>query len=38
MVISVKNLEMHLIYSDLKATNVGEDEAKHLRVFANYSF
>ena len=33
-----ENVEMHLIYSDLKGLNVGEDEAKNLRVFANYSF
>ena len=32
------NMELHLIYSDLKALNVGEDDAKHLRVFANYNF
>jgi hypothetical protein len=29
---------MHMIYSDLDATNVGEDTAKHLRVFVNYNF
>jgi len=33
-----KNMEFHLIYSNLKGLNVGEDEAKHLRVFANYTF
>lgn len=32
------NMEFHLIYSDLKGKNVGEDDAKHLRVFANYNF
>ncbi len=31
-------VEMHAIFSDLKGTNVGEDNAKHLRVFANYNF
>ena len=30
--------EVHLIYSNLKGANVGEDDAKHLRVFANYNF
>jgi len=30
--------EIHLIASKLKGTNVGEDNAKHLRVFANYNF
>ena len=33
-----KNIEMHMIYSDLDGANVGEDRAKHLRVFANYNF
>jgi hypothetical protein len=33
-----ENIEMHLIYSDLEGANVGEDTAKHLRVFANYTF
>jgi predicted porin len=33
-----KSFEMHLIYTDLKGRNVGEDDAKHLRVFANYAF
>jgi hypothetical protein len=33
-----KKMEFHLIYSDLQALNVGEDDAKHLRVFANYNF
>jgi hypothetical protein len=33
-----KNVEMHMIYSDLDGANVGEDTAKHLRVFANYNF
>jgi len=31
-------IEMHLVYSDLSAHNVGEDNAKHLRVFINYTF
>jgi len=31
-------LEVHLIASKLKAVNVGEDDAKHLRIFANYNF
>ena len=30
--------EIHAIASDLKGHNVGEDDAKHLRVFANYNF
>ena len=30
--------EIHLIASKLKGVNVGEDDAKHLRVFANYNF
>ena len=30
--------EVHAIDSNLKAHNVGEDDAKHLRVFANYNF
>ena len=30
--------EIHAIASDLKGHHVGEDDAKHLRVFANYSF
>jgi hypothetical protein len=30
--------EIHLIASNLKGANVGEDDAKHLRVFANYNF
>jgi len=33
-----KDVEVHMIYSDLKGTNVGEDDAKHLRVYANYNF
>ncbi len=33
-----KDMEIHLIYSDLKGSNVGEDDAKHLRVYANYNF
>ena len=33
-----ENMEFHMIYSDLKGVNVGEDDAKHLRVFANYNF
>jgi len=33
-----QDTEIHLIYSDLKGTNVGEDDAKHLRVYANYNF
>ncbi|HHD79282.1 MAG TPA: outer membrane porin, OprD family [Epsilonproteobacteria bacterium] len=33
-----KNVEIHMIYSDLNGVNVGEDNAKHLRVFANYNF
>ena len=31
-------IEVHLIASKLKGANVGEDDAKHLRVFANYNF
>ena len=30
--------EIHAIASNLKGHNVGEDDAKHLRVFANYNF
>jgi len=30
--------EVHAIASNLKGTNVGEDDAKHLRIFANYNF
>jgi hypothetical protein len=33
-----KDTEIHMIYSDLKGTNVGEDDAKHLRVYVNYNF
>jgi hypothetical protein len=33
-----KDVEIHMIYSDLKGTNVGEDDAKHLRIYANYNF
>ena len=33
-----ENFELRGIYSTLKGRNVGEDEAKHLRVFGNYSF
>jgi hypothetical protein len=33
-----KDTKIHMIYSDLKGTNVGEDDAKHLRVYANYNF
>ena len=33
-----KEIEVHMIYSDLKGKNVGEDDAKHLRVYANYNF
>ncbi len=33
-----KDSEIHLIYSDLKGANVEEDDAKHLRVYANYNF
>ncbi len=33
-----KDMEIYLIYSDLKGANVDEDDAKHLRVYANYNF
>lgn len=33
-----QDTEIHLVYSDLKGDKVGEDDAKHLRVYANYSF
>jgi len=33
-----KDVEIHMIYSDLKGANVGEDDAKHLRIYANYNF
>jgi hypothetical protein len=32
------DMEIHAIFSDLKGSNVGEDNAKHVRVFANYNF
>ncbi len=32
------DFEIHAIASNLKGHNVGEDDAKHLRVFANYNF
>ena len=33
-----KDIEIHIICSDIDGANVGEDTAKHLRVFANYNF
>jgi len=33
-----KDIKLHMIYSDLDGANVGEDTAKHLRIFANYNF
>ena len=33
-----KNLEMHLIYSDIDGNSVAEEEMKHLRAFVNYNF
>ena len=30
--------EVHAIASNLKGANVGENDAKHLRIFANYNF
>jgi len=33
-----KNMEIHIIASDIDGENVGEDIAKHLRVFSNYHF
>jgi len=30
--------EVHAIASNLKGANVGEDDAKHLHIFANYNF
>ena len=33
-----KEMEIHMVYSDLKGANVDEDDAKHLRVYANYNF
>jgi len=33
-----KHLETHLIASYIKGKNVGEDDARHLRVFLNYNF
>lgn len=33
-----KDIEIHLVYSDLNGKNVDEDDAKHLRVYANYNF
>jgi len=32
------DFEIHAIASELNGANVGEDDAKHLRVFANYNF
>jgi hypothetical protein len=32
------DMEIHAIFSNLKGANVGEDNAKHVRVFANYNF
>ncbi len=33
-----EDIEVHAIASKLKGSKVGEDNAKHLRVFANYNF
>jgi len=33
-----ENMEMHLIYSKIDTSIVGENDAKHLRIFANYNF
>ena len=33
-----KDMEIHMIYSNLKGATVGEDDAKHLRIYANYNF
>jgi len=33
-----QNSEVHLVASKLKGASVGEDDAKHLRVFVNYNF
>ncbi len=33
-----KNIEVHLIASNLDGDSVNEDNAKHIRVFANYNF
>ncbi len=33
-----EQMEFHLIASKLNAQGVGEDDAKHLRMFANYNF
>jgi len=33
-----KNIETHLIASHINATNLGEDDANHMRVFINYTF
>ena len=33
-----KHIEVHLIASNLKGSSLGEDDAKHLRIFANYHF
>ncbi len=32
------NIEINMIYSDIDGSNVGEDNVKHLRIFANYHF
>jgi len=33
-----KHFETHLIASNIKGKNVGEDDAMHMRVFLNYNF
>jgi len=33
-----KHIEIHLIASHIKGSNLDEDDAKHLRVFTNYYF
>ena len=33
-----ENMEMHLIYSKIDASVLGENDANHLRIFANYNF
>ncbi len=33
-----KHFETHLIASNIKGKHVGEDDARHMRVFLNYSF
>lgn len=33
-----QDTEIHLVYSNLKGNNVGEDDSTHLRIYGNYYF